>query len=134
MTKYGLVCLLLGALAWGQAASPASTPAAGQSSAPAGGAMNPAQSSDAEASKVAPDAPVVTINGVCENASADKASDPNCKTVITRAEFEKILDAVQPNMPSRVRRQFAMRYASALAMAEKAQELGLDKGPKLKSG
>ena len=33
-------------------------------------------------------------------------------------------------MPPRVRRQFAMRYASALAMSEKAQELGLDKGPK----
>jgi PPIC-type PPIASE domain len=130
MTRYALVCLMLAAMAWSQAASPTPTSAAGQSGAPAGGAMNPAQPNDAEASKVAPDAPVVTINGVCENASADKASDPNCKTVITRAEFEKILDAVQPNMPPRVRRQFAMRYASALAMAEKAQELGLDKGPK----
>jgi hypothetical protein len=129
MTKYGLVCLLLGAMAWSQAATPA-TPAAGQSSAPAGGAMSPAQSNDAEASKVAPDAPVITINGVCANASADKAADPNCKTVITRAEFEKILDAVQPNMPPRVRRQFAMRYASAMAMAQKAEEMGLDKGPK----
>src|SRR5580658_7383841 len=130
MTRYGLVCLLFGAMAWGQAASPTSTPATGQSGAPAGGAMSPAQNNDAEASKVAPDAPVVTINGVCENASADKASDPNCKTVITRAEFEKIMDAVQPNMPPRVRRQFAMRYASALVMADKAHEMGLDQGPK----
>src|SRR5580693_633889 len=130
MTRYALVCLMLAAMAWGQAASSTPTSAAGQSSAPAGGAMNPAQSSDAEASKVAPDAPVVTINGVCENASADKAADPNCKTVITRAQFETILDAVQPNMPPRVRRQFAMRYASALALAQKAEQLGLDKGPK----
>ncbi|MGA8492630.1 MAG: peptidyl-prolyl cis-trans isomerase, partial [Terriglobales bacterium] len=88
------------------------------------------QNNDAEASKVAPDAPVITINGLCANAAADKAPDPNCKTVITRAEFEKILDAVQPNMPPRVRRQFAMRYASALGMAQKAEEMGLDKGPK----
>ncbi len=130
MTRYALVCLLLGAMAWGQAASSTSSPAAGQSGAPARGAMNPGPSNDAEASKVAPDAPVITINGVCENASAGKAADPNCKTVITRAEFEKILDSVQPNMPPRVRRQFATRYASALAMAQKAQEMGLDQGPK----
>jgi hypothetical protein len=130
MTRYGLVCLLFGAMAWGQAASPTSTPATGQSGAPAGGAMSPAQNSDAEASKVAPDAPVITINGLCENESADKAADPNCKTVITRAQFETILDAVQPNMPPRVRRQFAMRYASALALAQRAEQLGLDKGPK----
>ncbi|HXM61410.1 MAG TPA: peptidyl-prolyl cis-trans isomerase [Terriglobales bacterium] len=130
MTKYGLVCLLLGAMAWGQAASSTSTPAAGQAGAPASNTMSPAQSNDAEASKVAPDAPVITINGVCANASADKAADPNCKTVITRAEFEKLLEAVQPNLPPRVRRQFAMRYASLLAMAQKAEEMGLDQGPK----
>src|ERR1700689_3732317 len=130
MTKYGLVCLLLGAMAWGQAASSTSPPAAGQAGAPASSTMSSAPSNDAEASKVAPDAPVITINGVCANASADQAADANCKTVITRAEFEKILDAVQPNMPPRVRRQFAMRYASALATAQRAQQLGLDKGPK----
>jgi hypothetical protein len=136
MTQYGLVCLLLGAMAWGQTANSTSTPAAQQSSAapsaassgttPAG---NPA-SKEAEASSVAPDAPVVTINGSCDNPPADKTADPNCKTVITRAEFEKILDAVQPNMPPRVRRQFATRYATALVMAQKAREMGLDQGPK----
>jgi PPIC-type PPIASE domain len=40
------------------------------------------------------------------------------------------MDAVQPNMPPRVRRQFAMRYASALAMAQKAHDQGLDQGQK----
>jgi parvulin-like peptidyl-prolyl isomerase len=130
MTRYALVCLLFSAMAWGQAASSTSTPATGQSGAPAGGAMSPAPSSDAEASKVPPDAPVITITGLCANASADKAADPNCKTVITRAEFEKILDAVQPNMPPRVRRQFATRYATALATAQQAQAMGLDQGPK----
>jgi hypothetical protein len=136
MTKYGLVCLLLGAMAWGQAANSTSTPSAQQSgvapsaaSSIAAPAANP-ENKDAEAPKVAPDAPVITINGVCDNPPADKAADPNCKTVITRAEFEKVLDAVQPNMPVRVRRQFATRYSTALAMAEKAHEMGLDQGPK----
>jgi PPIC-type PPIASE domain len=128
MTQYGLVCLLLAAMSWGQAASSTSTPAAQQSgAAPAG---NATENKEADASKVAPDAPVITINGSCDNPPADKAADPNCKTVITRAEFEKVLDAVQPNMPARVRRQFATRYASAIVMAQKAHEMGLDQGSK----
>jgi hypothetical protein len=128
MTQYGLVCLLLATLSWGQAASSPSTPAAPQSGATP--AANATAAKDADVSKVAPDAPVITINGSCENPPADKAADPNCKTVITRAEFEKILESVQPNMPPRVRRQFATRYASAIVMAQKAHEMGLDQGPK----
>jgi hypothetical protein len=33
-------------------------------------------------------------------------------------------------MPARARRQFAMRYSSALVMAQKAHEMALDQGPK----
>jgi len=117
-------------MSWGQAASSTSAPAAQQSGAPATASGNPTESKETEAAKVAPDAPVITINGLCDNPPAGKAADPNCKTVITRAEFEKLLDAVQPNMPPRVRRQFATRYSSALVMAQKAHEMGLDQGPK----
>jgi hypothetical protein len=125
MKQYGLVCLLLAAMAWGQAASSPSTAPAQQPGAPAGTAGNPT-----EGKEVAPDTPVITINGLCDNPPADKTADPNCKTVITRAEFEKTMEAVQPNMPPRVRRQFATRYASALVMAQKAHDMGLDQGPK----
>jgi hypothetical protein len=128
MMRYAIVCLLLAAMSWGQAASSTSTPPAQQSGmAPAGIAP---ENKEPEAAKVAPDAPVITINGLCDNPPADKTPDPNCKTVITRAEFEKILDAVQPNMPPRVRRQFATRYSAALVMSQKAHEMGLDQGPK----
>jgi PPIC-type PPIASE domain len=133
MTQYGLVCLLLAAMAWGQATS--STPALSTrpSAPPAGAApFGAAQIGNAasETSTVAPDTPVITINGSCENPPSDKAADANCKTLITRAEFEKIMDAVQPNMPPRARRQLAMRYANALVMSQKAHEMGLDQGPK----
>src|SRR5271170_2085962 len=127
MTQYGLVCLLLASMAWGQATSSTPTLATRPSATPAG---NPAEAQEAEASKVAPDTPVITINGSCENPPTDKTADPNCKTVITRAEFEKIVDAVQPNMPPRARRQLATRYANALVMSQKAHEMGLDQGPK----
>jgi parvulin-like peptidyl-prolyl isomerase len=130
MTQYVLVCLLLAAMAWGQAASSPTTPAAQQPGAAPSAAGNPAQGKEAEAAKVAPDAPVITINGLCEHPPADKTADPNCKTVITRAEFEKVVETVQPNMPPRVRRQFAARYTMALVMAEKAHDMGLDQGPK----
>jgi parvulin-like peptidyl-prolyl isomerase len=129
MMQYGLVCLLLAALAWWQAANSTSVPAAQQPG--ASPAANPVENKDADAAKVPPDTPVITINGLCDNSSADKAAaDPNCKTVITRAEFEKLLDTVQPNMPPRGRRQFATRYSMALVMAQKAHDMGLDQGPK----
>jgi hypothetical protein len=128
MTRYGLICLLLATMAWGQAANSTSTPPAQQPGTP--GAGNAATGKEADAPNVAPDAPVITINGSCENPPADKTADANCKTVITRAEFERVLESVQPNMPARVRRQFATRYSSALVMAQKAHEMGLDQGPK----
>jgi len=126
MTRYGLVCLLLGGLAWGQAANSNPAPSAAPQSAPA--AMPPAAPAQ-PAAEVPLDAPVITINGLCENPPADKSATGNCKTVITRADFEKLIQLLQPAMPARVRKQFATNYARALAMSEKAEQMGLDKDP-----
>jgi hypothetical protein len=122
MSKYYLACLLLVALAWGQAASP--TPASpGQKPGP--GAPPPSSvAPPAPAKDVPPETPVITIKGLCD--ASDKAA-AGCVTIINRAEFEKLVDAVQPNMPARSRRPFADRYAHALVMAKKAQDMGLDK-------
>jgi len=134
MTRYGLLCLLLGVLAWGQAASTkpssatqksAPTAAAGQQS--AAPASKPAENPAQEASSTPPDAPVITIPGLCDHPPADKTATSSCTTVITRAEFEKLIDSIQPSMPQRSRKQFATRYANALVMAEKAEQMGLDK-------
>ena len=122
MYKHCLVCLLLGALAFGQAAGTKPAPAGQQ---PAATAPSPA--APPPASQVAPEAAVITIKGLCNSPTADKASSA-CVTTITRAEFEKMVDAVQPNMPARSRRPFADRYAHSLVMAKKAQDMGLDKG------
>jgi len=127
MNRYGLVCLLFGALTWGQAA-PNSAPPAQKPAATPGPAASPAAQEDA-ASKVAPDAPVITVDGLCDNPPADKSAG-SCSTVITRDQFEKLLQSIQPNMPPRARRQFANRYVNALIMSQKAHEMGLDQGPK----
>jgi len=133
MKRYGLVCLLLGTLTWGQAAAPtaaapAQKPAAPAAEKPATAPGTEAQAQEETASKVASDAVVITVDGLCENPPADKTAGA-CKTTFTREQFEKVLSAIQPNMPARGRRQFANRYMNALVMSQKAHEQGLDQGP-----
>jgi hypothetical protein len=114
MTHRGLVCLLLlSTFAWGQAAKPTTS----------------TQEPAAEPAKVAPDAAVITIPGLCDKEPADKTS-ADCKTIVTRAEFEKLIEAVAPTMPPTARRQLATRYANGLMMAHEAEQMGLDKGPR----
>ena len=48
--------------------------------------------------------------------------------MITKAQFEKLIEAVQPGMPPRARREFALSYADALVMSRKAEQMELDKG------
>ena len=91
-------------------------------------AVGPNQSDSRETAAVPPDTPVLTITGLCNDNLADKTSPANCKTVITRAEFEKIVGAVQPKMTVHAKREFALNYSSALIMARNAEQMGLDKG------
>lgn len=125
MFHRALVCLLLASLAWGQAPSP--SPA--QAPAPSSNASAPAAAP--APAEIAPDAAVITIKGVCPDSTATDKSSADCKTIITRAEFEKILSAISPNgVPPAARKQLATRYAMALAMASQAEKAGLDKGPR----
>ncbi len=132
MIYRGLVCLLLGALAWGQAANSASSAAPQQPASSDSAAAAPAapEAKAPEASKVAPDAAVITIPGLCDNPPAGQTTALDCKTVVTRAEFENLLSAVAPNIPPPARKQVATRFAMGLVMAHKAHEMGLDQGPR----
>jgi hypothetical protein len=127
MLRDGFVCLLLAGVALGQStsSSPKSKPT-----------LKPRPSASAEETKsadtstsVSPDTPVITVQGLCERPGGSTATPSDCKTVITRAEFEKITNAVQPNMPPAAKKQFVNRYVVVLLLAEKAHELGLDHGP-----
>ena len=115
----GFVCLLLATAANGQANSqpvlkPRPTNPVEE--------LQPAQDN----SKIPPDAAVITINGVCDKSAAATA---DCKTVITREQFEKVINSIQPNMPKAQQKQVAARYVNIVLLAGKAHELGLDKGP-----
>lgn len=135
MTHRGWIGLLfLTTMAWGQAPKAPSNPAPSK----------PATPSDATADQAAPgmgvsrDAAVITIPGLCDKpavskspgTSADKPKTADCKTVMTRGEFERLVDAVAPDLPPPNRKQLATQYGIALVMVHKAHEMGLDQGPK----
>ncbi|MGA8212732.1 MAG: peptidylprolyl isomerase [Candidatus Sulfotelmatobacter sp.] len=111
----------------------------------------------ASAASVLPGSPVITIEGICDRPSgadpssgqargqessapdlAKKESDgslagsttPACKTIVTKAQFEKLVEALNPQMPGPARRQLAESYPRLLLFANKARELGLDQDPR----
>ncbi len=109
------------------------------------------QSSNAKP-QVGPDVPVLTIEGLCPPASAENLHPPapatpavaqasqaspdsgippnaGCKTVFTRAEFEKLLGLLRPGLQPSTGSNFANRYAESLLFAQRAHEAGFDQDP-----
>ena len=120
--RWVLVYLMFGALAWAQAAkspAPPQKPAATVSS-----------TSTPDTTQMPLTAAVITIPGTCDTQEAGKAKASDCKTVITREEFEQLLNAVAAGAPPATRRQLATRYANGIVMAHQAHEMGLDQGPR----
>jgi hypothetical protein len=106
-----LLSLILVGLTCQQAAQPATAAAAAENTA---------------AVTVGPDDAVITLDGFC----ADSARRVNtCKTVITRAQFEKLTEALQPGMTPAVRLSVANAYARNLRMSAAAEQRGLDQTP-----
>jgi len=136
MRKSWLMCVLLGTLAWGQAAPSAPAPVMG-GHLPENPAMQqaPAEQVDTSAS-VAPDAAVITIIGVCASESQTMAKAPaletpaaDCKTVITKAEFEKLLHNLTPNVTPQAKKTLAGMLPQLLAMSAEAKKKGMDQTP-----
>jgi hypothetical protein len=131
MCKRWLLCVLLGTLAWAQAVP--GTPGPPQTEAP------PADPSAA----VPPTAAVITIKGVCpaqaktaakgtavtgaKTAAANVSAD--CKTVITKAEFETLASHLAPNVTPQMKKQLASVLPQWILMSNEAKKKGLDKTP-----
>jgi hypothetical protein len=128
-THLALVSLMfVTVMAWGQAPKSSAQPGAAKPpNPPQAAAAKPA--GDAGGG-VAPDAAVITIQGLCDKPAAGQAKTTDCRTVVTRAEFESLVDAVAPQLPTSSRRQLATQYGIALVMVRKAHEMGLDQGPR----
>ncbi len=114
IVRHFLAVILCCSMVFGQAATtmPPAQPAQPAAAAPAAAALPP-------------DTPVITIKGVCDPPAAD------CTTVITRAEFEGIIQAFQPQMKLPQQRQVGTSYGQLLTMAAEAKKRGLDKSPRV---
>lgn len=98
------------------------------------------ETSNAEAA-LSPAQPVITIDGVCSITPAKKTNaakparttaSPACKTLITKAQFEKLLAAVSPGnakIAPAMRRNLAQAYVELLTFNQAAEEAGVDKDP-----
>jgi peptidyl-prolyl cis-trans isomerase C len=145
MSKSWLLCVLLGTLAWGQAAAPppSPTPLANPMQ-----AQTPAAPADTSAS-VPPNAPVITVKGVCEpqpktavakdtaakpaaKTSAAANSSADCKTVITKAQFETLANNLAPNISPQMKKQLAGVLPRLIAMSNAAKKQGLENTPQFK--
>jgi PPIC-type PPIASE domain len=148
MRKSWLLCVLsLGTMAWSQAqpeATPSSTTAPPSATAPAATPAQASKPAPEPAKEVPENAVVLTIYGVCPPTAAGTASktaaakgstattakkSSDCKTVLTRAEFEKIASGLSPNVTPQLKRQLSTALPRFMAMSEAAKKKGLDKTP-----
>jgi hypothetical protein len=83
---------------------------------------------------VAPDAPVLTVHGVCPEGQTAPADKPDaCTMVLTRAQFEALvasLNVNNTNYPPPALRGFATDYAKILALANAGEKAGVEKDPR----
>jgi len=92
----------------------------------------PANTPPSSTASVAPDAVVLILNGVCKD---KPANDAECKTVVTRAQFETILNTVTASQPNpqpvtpEVKRQLAIQYLRLLLFSNEAEKQGLENQP-----
>jgi hypothetical protein len=103
----------------------------------------------ADASASVPDsAAVITVNGVCapqpktsaakgaaaKPATARKTPPADCKTVVTKAEFETLLKGipVSPTQIPQLKRNIEGALPRLIAMSNQAEKKGLDKTPEFR--
>ena len=83
---------------------------------------------------VAPDAPVITIHGICPagQAAAGEKAD-SCSLVLTRTEFETLVTSINTTNQTYTvpaLRSLAGGYVTVLTLADAAEKAGVDKDPR----
>lgn len=95
-----------------------------------------AQTAPSNEAAIPPTTPVITLMNFCEagvpSAKTTAAPVANCKKVITKEEFDRVINAVIPKsrramagaIPMQVKQSIARQYAMLLVMANAAEERG----------
>jgi len=133
MSGFFLTALLAMVMAPMQAPSTTQT-APTVASSPAGAHTNaspaPATAPHAE---LAPADPVITIHGLCTGTAVAKGKSSDCTTVVTRQQFDVIvngLDALGAPLLREQRRTVAEGYAATLMNYEAAKKAGIERDPR----
>ena len=151
MIRFRPIVLALAVASFSLIGAAQTEPSAAKPASPSGAAQaaRPVAPATVPESSVPADAPVITINGVCEvalnglpkaaprpattvkatPAKASSASHPECKTQVTRAQFEKLLKTVASGAPPNMHRQVAASYVQFITAANEGVKLGVDKDP-----
>jgi parvulin-like peptidyl-prolyl isomerase len=79
--------------------------------------------------KSAPAKGTAAQSGATQKAQAAKAAPADCKTVITKAEFERRANGVAPSVTPQLKKQLATVLPRLIAMSNEARKKGLDKSP-----
>lgn len=144
MQKYWVLCVLAGGLVWGQAKPGMAAPA--QTAPDAGEAE--AQEQAHTSGSLPATAAVITVKGVCPSqsrttvakgtgvktatmAKGESVPASDCKTVITKAEFETLVKGAipAPNPTPQMKKQLANMLPKLIALSDDAKKKGLDKTP-----
>jgi hypothetical protein len=81
-------------------------------------------------SSVGADDPVITLHGLCANAGEAAKSDPSCKTLVSRREFEFLVDSINlagKTVTMGARQNIAKTYAEYLVYQQAAIKAEVDR-------
>jgi len=125
------LCVLVTA-GFAQTGSPAGTPLpptrGSEKRAAAAAARGNTAAPGANPSAVGLDQPVITLQGGCQP-QGDIAPAKDCVSTVTRAQFEKLANALQPDMAPDAKRGFANNYGRLLVFSDAARSLQLENDP-----
>jgi len=125
MHKTVLSVLLLFCCAFAQTAPP--TPPHGLKVSGANPAPSQKPAEPSAAAEIPSTEPVITLAGFCPDAPAGTdPKSPDCKTVITKGQFEKLVDTLNPKMPPQARQNIAGDYSKMLVFSNEAKKRGLE--------
>jgi hypothetical protein len=88
---------------------------------------NPAPAASSTAQEVPADAPVITLQGLCpDKPTGTDPKSPDCKTIVTKAEFEHLANTLSPNMALSAKQSLASDYSRMLVLSNEARKHGLE--------
>jgi len=98
-------------------------------------ATTPKGPAEADAN-IDPAQPVITVRGLCRDGSQGARDAASCSKVITREDFERLLDSLSranQHIPDNARQTLARTYAEALALDAAARKEGLEDTPQFRA-